>query len=130
MYLASYLAMSETLATIGLEGVKFNAAIGWYPEERIFKNNFIVDLSVTFIVETSLTSDLNNSIDYMKIYTICASAFEKESLLIETVAQDIIDEIIKAFAVVSEINVTVKKLNPPVKAQIGASFIKLAYKIK
>ena len=31
---------SVTLTKVGLEGVKFNAPIGFFAEERLLKNNF------------------------------------------------------------------------------------------
>lgn len=121
--------MSETLATIGLNGAKFNAAIGWYPEERIFKNNFIVDLSVTFITKATFADDnLNESVDYMQLHEICNEVFNQEAKFIESVAQKIIDKIVDKFPVVQEVVVKIEKLNPPVKAQIKSSFVQLSYK--
>ena len=128
MYLPSYLAMSETWATVGLEGARFNAAIGWFPEERIFKNNFIVDLSVSFKISQHLNDELDQSIDYMKLHEICAKQFAMEALLIETVAQHIIDEIVQAFMGICSVDITIKKVSPPVKAQIAASFVRLSFK--
>jgi len=121
--------MSKTLATIGLNGARFNAAIGWYPEERVLKNNFVVDLSVSFESQTSFTDDsLTNSVDYMLLHEICRQVFNKEAKLIETVAQQIIDEIVEQFEEVLEVSVTIKKLSPPIKAQIESSFVQLVFK--
>nr|WP_294899384.1 dihydroneopterin aldolase [uncultured Pedobacter sp.] len=121
--------MSEILATIGLNGAIFNASIGWYPEERIFKNNFIVDLSVSFIADKPFIEDrLEQSIDYMQLHEICKQAFAEQAKLIESVAQKIIDQIVERFAIVQEVVVKIEKLNPPVKAQIKNSFVQLSYK--
>ncbi len=121
--------MSETLASVGLNGAKFNAAIGWYPEERVFKNNFIVDLSVTFKVEKPFTDDnLAGSIDYMQLHEVCSEAFAQEAKLIEFVAQKIIDKIVDKFPVAQTVVIAIKKLSPPVKAQIESSFVQLSYK--
>ena len=57
--------MSTTTRRIGLEGVKFNAAVGYYPEERMFKNNFMVDVQVAFEqAEDSNTEDLSTTVNY------------------------------------------------------------------
>lgn len=121
--------MSETLVTVGLNGAKFNAAIGWYPEERIFKNNFLVDLAVIFkMAKPFIEGNLDESIDYMALHEICVQAFAEETKLIESVAQKIIDKIVDKFAVAQEVIITIKKLNPPVKAQINSSFVQLSYK--
>lgn len=121
--------MSKTLAIVGLNGAKFNAAIGWYPEERILKNNFVVDLSVSFNAVRPFTDEnLDASVDYMLLHQICDDVFKKEGKLIETAAQNIIDQIIEKVDVVQEVSITIKKLNPPVKAQIESSFVHLNYK--
>lgn len=121
--------MSKLTRRIGLEGVKFNAAVGYYPEERIFRNNFLVDVLVAFEqAEDSNTEDLSQTVNYAHLYAICAKTFEKEALLIETLAQIILNNIKNDFTFVEEIMVRIKKLNPPLKAEIQYSFIELNYK--
>lgn len=120
--------MGKITRKVGLEGVKFNAAIGFFEEERIFKNNFLVDVDVLFTqMDNTQTEDLSQTIDYSLLYHICEQEFAKESLLIETVAQQILNKIISDFSFVEEIRVKIRKLNPPLKAQIQHSFIELNY---
>ena len=120
--------MGKTTRRVGLEGIKFNAAIGYFEEERIYKNNFLVDVSVLFIQnDVSQTEDLSQTVDYGLLYEICLEEFAKESLLIETVAQQILGKILNDFSFVEEAFVKIKKLNPPLNAQIQHSFIELNY---
>ena len=120
--------MGKIRRRVGLEGVKFNAAIGFFEEERIFKNNFLVDVDVLFTqMDNTQTEDLSQTIDYSLLYDICEQEFAKESLLIETVAQQILNKIISDFSFVEEVRVKIRKLNPPLKAQIQHSFIELNY---
>ena len=120
--------MGKITRRVGLEGVKFNAAIGFFEEERIFKNNFLVDVDVLFTqMDNTQTEDLSQTIDYSLLYDICEQEFAKESLLIETVAQQILNKIISDFSFVEEVHVKIRKLNPPLKAQIQHSFIELNY---
>lgn len=121
--------MAKTTRRVGLDGVKFNAAIGFFEEERIFKNNFLVDVNVLFTQDDAAeTEDLSQTVDYSVLYQICELEFSKETLLIETVAQQILDKIIAKFSFVDEIHIKIKKLNPPIKAEIQHSFIELNYK--
>jgi dihydroneopterin aldolase len=121
--------MSKTICKVGLNGVKFNAAIGYYAEERLFKNNFSVDVCVAFEQSPSTnTEDINQTVNYSLLYDICAQIFKQETLLIETVAQAILNTIKDDFPFVDEITICIKKLNPPLKAQISNSFIELNYK--
>lgn len=121
--------MSKSTRKIGLEGVKFNAPVGYFEEERKFRNDFVVDLYVVFEFSPhqSQTEDLNQTIDYTLLYHICEQCFQIETLLIETVAQSILDEIKHRFTFVDVIYIKIKKLNPPVKASIASSFIELNY---
>ena len=120
--------MGKITRRVGLEGVKFNAAIGFFEEERIFKNNFLVDVDVLFTqLDKTQTEDLSQTIDYSLLYDICEQEFAKVSLLIETVAQQILNKIITDFSFVEEAHVKIRKLNPPLKAQIQHSFIELNY---
>ncbi|MBC7654705.1 MAG: dihydroneopterin aldolase [Oligoflexus sp.] len=119
--------MGKTIRKIGLEGVKFNAAIGYYEEERIFRNNFIVDVYASFEDNDSVGDDLKNTINYVSLYEICAASFGKESHLIETVAQEILENIKIRFPIIEHINIQIKKLNPPRQAQIQNYFVELDY---
>jgi len=120
--------MGKITRRVGLEGVKFNAAIGFFEEERIFKNNFLVDVDVLFTQnDNTQTEDLSQTLDYSLLFDICEQEFAKESLLIETVAQQILNKIISDFSFVEKVHVKIKKLNPPLKAQIQHSFIELNY---
>ena len=116
-----------TICKVGLSGIKFNAAIGYYEQERIFKNDFLVDLWVSF-PKNNLEDDLSKTLDYGLLYNICKNAFKQESLLIETVAQEILDQINQSFSLVIEINICIKKINPPLQAEIDFSFVELNYK--
>jgi dihydroneopterin aldolase len=121
--------MGKTTRRVGLEGVKFNASIGFFEEERILKNNFLVDVDVLFTQnDVSETEDLSQTVDYGLLYQICEKAFAEETLLIETVAQKILVEIQTGFSFIDEIHIKIKKLNPPIKAQIQHSFIEINYK--
>ncbi|MBK0381909.1 dihydroneopterin aldolase [Pedobacter sp. SD-b] len=119
--------MGKTIRKVGLEGVKFNAAIGFYEEERIFKNNFLVDVSVAFEDDDLVKDDLKNTVNYVSLFDICNQSFSKEAQLIETVAQEILQNIKQEFTFVDHINIKIKKLDPPVKAQIQNSFVALDY---
>ncbi len=121
--------MSESKRKIGLEGVKFNAPVGFFAEERIIKNDFMVDLFLSFEQQEAVdTEDIRQTIDYMQLYEVCAQAFEKEAALIETVAQTIMNRLKSDFPFVEEILVRIKKMSLPVNAEIQHSFIELSYK--
>lgn len=120
--------MSKTIIKVGLNGVKFNAAIGLYPEERLLKNDFLVDIDVQYLTIHSLIKhDLKDGVDYSRLFNICKAVFGEETLYLENVAQEILDQILNNFSFIDECTVCIKKLNPPLNAQIHHSFVQLHY---
>jgi dihydroneopterin aldolase len=117
---------SVTLTKVGLEGVKFNAPVGFFAEERLLKNNFLVDVFVSFN-SSEIGDELSNTINYVSLYQICEENFRQEHQLIETVAQQILNQIKKQFPDLKQIYIKIKKLNPPIKAEIQHSFVVLEY---
>lgn len=120
--------MSKAIRTIGLEGVQFNAAIGVHPEEKILGNNFLVDFEVAFKnTKQPETDNLNDTINYCDLYAILETEFKKQADLLETVAQNILDQTLINYPFLRCIKIKIKKLNPPIKAQVANVFVALNY---
>jgi dihydroneopterin aldolase len=112
------------MVTIALHGAVFFAYHGFYPEEQILGNKFIVDVEVDFIPKNQLNDDkIGNTVDYEQVYNIVDQQMKHTRKLIETVAQAIADGIKDRYPFVNHIRVTIKKLNPPLKGQIEYSSI-------
>lgn len=123
--------MASLKRKIGLEDIRFKAAIGFYEEERILKNEFVVNLWAEMEVceSESNTDELSNTVDYVKLYAICKAAFDKERKLIEPVGHEILSSIIKEFAFIKAVYIKIQKLNPPIQAEIARSFVELNYTV-
>lgn len=121
--------MGITKRQVGLEGIRFVSPIGFFEEERILKNEFIVNISVSFDIDNNNKGydELENTVDYSQLYSICESYFKQEFKLIESVAHEIINEIQIRYTFVDSIQIRINKLNPPIKAEIRNSFIELNY---
>lgn len=111
---------------VGLEGVKFNASVGYFEEERILKNDFLVDIYVVFEANDK-TENLHHTVDYSHLYQICDHFFKVGAMLIETVGKSILEEVKKYYPFVDIISIKIQKLNPPIKAEIKNSFVELTY---
>lgn len=120
--------MSKAIRTVGLEGVQFKAAIGLYPEEKILGNNFLVDFEVAFKNSKQPdTQSIEDTINYSTLYKILEMEFAQTTDLLETVAQDILDQTLLAYPFLRSIKIKIKKLNPPINAQIANAFVALNY---
>jgi dihydroneopterin aldolase len=120
--------MSVIKRKVALEEVKFNAAIGFFEEERILKNNFLFSAYVCYTLHHQQDTDnLNQTVDYSKLYDIAKHHFSKEAKLLEYVAHGILDDILAVYPFLENISIQIKKLNPPIQAEIKNSLVELTY---
>ncbi|HEY2581743.1 MAG TPA: dihydroneopterin aldolase [Mucilaginibacter sp.] len=107
------------MITISIHGAEFFAYHGFYTEEQKIGNRFLVDVEVSFLPSTSLKEDkLNNTIDYEQLYQMIEGQMKQTRKLIETVAQAIVDQIKGTYPVIEKIQISIKKLNPPIKGKV------------
>jgi 7,8-dihydroneopterin aldolase/epimerase/oxygenase len=111
---------------ISLHEAEFFARHGYYAEEQILGNYFIVNIEATFNPQTSkLDDDLNNTLNYEYLYTITAQQMKQTRQLLESVAQGIADEVMNQFPYILHLTVEVKKRNPPLKGRVAATGVKV-----
>ncbi|CAM3752818.1 dihydroneopterin aldolase [Mucilaginibacter galii] len=109
---------------VSLYGAEFFARHGFYKEEQILGNYFVVNVEACFEPKSvNINDDLNNTLNYERLYEIAQSAMKIPKQLLETVAQGIADDIILQFPYINTLEVEVKKLNPPLKGKVAASGI-------
>src|SRR5882757_1644583 len=100
---------------VALEGLEFHAYHGVYPHERSSGNKFEVDIIVETEFENSaFEDDLSGTINYEDLYSIVKAEMEKPSKLLETVAHNMAETILKKFASAKNAEVKISKFNPPI----------------
>ena len=101
--------------TIELVGMEFHAFHGCLEEERREGNTFMVDFRGKADLKKAAKSDnLEDTIDYSKVYEIVAAEMAKPSNLLENVAARIVDAVNRAELGFWFVQVRVSKKNPPV----------------
>jgi len=114
----------QFMIKVSLHGAEFFARHGFYKEEQILGNYFVVNIDACFEPKTvDIDDDLNNTLNYERLYEIAQSAMEFPKQLLETVAKGVADDIILQFPYIKILEVEVKKLNPPLKGKVAASGI-------
>lgn len=109
---------------IALEGMRFYAYHGFYPEERRFGNEFIADIYIHLdYKEAANTDSIKYTVNYENIYSICKKEMKQQHKLLETVAQRIAQKIKDDFKLVSGIKVRITKLNPQLGGQVGRVYV-------
>ena len=99
--------------TVRLNDMIFHAYHGVHEEETIVGADFKVSVAISFNVSKKILS-LNDTINYVAVFSIIKNLFEIPEKLLETLAQNITDEIYKINNQITSINVTIIKLNPPI----------------
>lgn len=100
---------------IALEGLEFHAFHGVYPHERESGNWFEVDIAVETDFSAAAKHDnLTGTVDYEVLYRIVKAEMEKPSKLLESVAEKIIEDVLRELKPVSYVEFRISKINPPI----------------
>ena len=105
----------ELIDTLELVGMRFEACHGCLPEEQATPQPFVVDVTLFLPLKTSAdTDDIAATVDYTAIYAETKKIVSGKSVkLIETLAQNIAEAILKKYCLVRKIRVTVHKPSSP-----------------
>ncbi len=114
------------MSVIALEGMKFYAHHGYYDEETILGGEYEVDVFIqTDITTAASTDDLEQTINYEIIYTICEIEMRKPAKLIENVVGRIMNRIKNKYSYIEGITIKLQKLNPPLGGKVRAASIEI-----
>lgn len=123
------------MAIIALEGMRFYANHGYYEEERILGNEFILDVFVNANTMLAAVADelytppvgdgkvRPTTVNYETIFLICQAEMRKPAKLLETVVERIAGRIMEHFENAEGVIVRVKKLHPPLAGRVDCSWV-------
>ena len=118
--------MNHFKQTVALKDVKCFALHGYYPEEQLIGNHFVVALEAEFTPQ-GFDDELAQTVNYEDLNSIILEEMKHTQKLLESVLKNIISKVIELYPFVQTVQVSMKKLNPPMPGQIGHSFVKLTY---
>ncbi|MBK8520103.1 MAG: dihydroneopterin aldolase [Ferruginibacter sp.] len=105
--------------TINLHNLIFHSFHGIHEEEKIVGNEFVVNVSLSFIAGEQITT-LEQTINYATVYEIVKQRMQIATPLLETLVQDL-TEAIRAFDNrIQSISVFIEKKNPPIPNMEGS----------
>lgn len=111
------------MAAVALKGMKFYAFHGYYEFERRVGNNFILDVEIDIDMNSDPDDQIDNTVNYEEVYTICAKFMQKKYSLLESVVFDIGTEIKSTFKLVNTVEVSLSKLSPPVGGKVDRAVV-------
>ena len=104
-----------TQGKIELLGMSFFARHGCLESERLLGNEFRVDFSCERDISAAGASDeLDDTLDYSRVYAVVAKEMEQPSKLLEHVLCRISDALEQEFPDLEHYELSVSKKNPPV----------------
>ena len=107
------------MGQIKLNGMKYYAYHGCYPEEQLTGNWFLVNLVLdTDMEKASKSDDIQDALNYVEVCELVKQEMNVTSHLLEHVCARILDSLFVHFPQLEQIEVEVAKLNPPVGGQI------------
>ena len=112
---------------VSLEGVRFFAYHGFYPEEQILGTEFIIDVDTELEVFTAGEDEISNTVNYEKLFQIISVEMKTPRKLLETVAHAILEQIRHEFLAVKNIRVLIRKMHPPLGGDVRNSAIEVTY---
>ena len=112
--------------TIRLNKIKIFAYHGVHAEETVVGTEFEVSVQITF-AENKKIEALADTLNYVNVYGLIKDNFSKPVPLLETLAQNISEEIYKVDERITSINITIDKLNAPMcnfTGSVGVTYSK------
>ena len=111
-----------------LENMEFYGYHGVYPEENKLGQRYRVDLTVYLDLRSAgETDDLNKSVNYAEIYTLCKDVVEgKPFKLIEAVAEKIAVDVFANHEKIQACTVKVIKPDPPIPGHYQSVAVEIA----
>ena len=119
------------MGKIALEGMAFFAKHGYYDEEQILGNEFIVDVHVDTQMQSAARTDkLMATVNYENIYLIVKYEMSKPARLLEHIGFRIEKQVkAKAGGFVKKVNVIIRKSNPPLGGRVKYSIVETSGRI-
>ena len=115
------------MGIIKVENIRVFAHHGCLKEETAIGSDYRVDLEVNANLKISAQSDkLSDTVDYVFLNKVVREEMAQPSKLLETVAQRILDRILKEDKLVTKATVMVSKINPPIGGDVDMVTIKLS----
>lgn len=123
------LCMGFIRQEVALRKVRFFSPIGYYKEERMLGNEFLVDVFVSFPFQNPDTEDLGNTVNYEELFQLLQEVMGKERKLLESAAEEVLSGIQARYAFVEEAHVSICKTTPPFGQDQVQTVVSLHYKV-
>ncbi len=117
------------MVEIYLKNVRCYCFHGCLKEEGVIGSEYLVNLWAEGVLgKASLTDKIEDAIDYVFLNKVIVEEMSIPSKLLETVAERILNRILKEENRVQKITVSVSKICPPINGDVESVSVKLSKK--
>ncbi|MCG9912373.1 MAG: dihydroneopterin aldolase [Flavobacteriales bacterium] len=117
--------MNKT-ARYTISRIEIKAPIGWYEKEQQEGNVFWVDISYNAeFAHAANTDELSDAVDYEQICNTVEQCFQKKCRLLEQIALHVVSTLKEKFPSISDLDVKITKLRPPVSQRVEGISIEI-----
>lgn len=88
--------------------------IGVMPQEREVGNDFCLDVRLSVDAGKFVSENIETTVSYADIYDIIADEMSKQWLLLESVAKEIAERILRFKVTIQDVDVKITKLSVPI----------------
>jgi dihydroneopterin aldolase len=113
---------------IALTNVRFFAHHGYYSEEQVLGNEFFLNIECYIDYVGGKEDLLENTANYETLYQLAKQQMQQPKKLLETVVENILNDIKNKFPYLTEITVNIKKNNPPFGGDTAVAEVSLTWK--
>ncbi|MDP9042674.1 MAG: dihydroneopterin aldolase [Bacteroidota bacterium] len=107
------------MVSIELQNLIFYEHHGIYEEERRVMNSFEVNLVVSYPESSAVFERIADTVSYVNLFRIVQEKMKEPAFLLEKICQGIILNIKHQYPAVSEIKISIFKLQAPIEHFIG-----------
>lgn len=111
---------------VKLEGMQFYAFHGYYEMERKFGNHFVLNAEVELESVQKFDDEIEDTVNYEKIYQICTDEMKSSQKLLETVVYRILRQL-KKINQIKSATIILSKKNPPMGGQIDYATVEMSF---
>ena len=108
---------------IHLHDVLFHSFHGIYDEEKATGGEFLVNVNAGF--NCNEATNLGDTVDYVTVFELVKTRMNQPTPLLETIAIDIANTILAQFSIIEEVQISIKKIEPPIpdfRGSVGVSY--------
>ncbi|MEE9440212.1 MAG: dihydroneopterin aldolase [Saprospiraceae bacterium] len=113
--------------TVAIKGAEFFAYHGFYKIEQKSGNTFIIDAEVELKTFDSNDDNINDTVNYEKLFKICEFEMENTQKLLETVVFNIINRFKNDFSNVTGGKVKLEKLGPQLGGKVAKAVVEMEF---